>query len=152
MLLTLVQDLKVLTWIFIFYKIFFKKVKIKCAWKFQRFPRKRLWWGLFQERRLQCEDSNFITSRLNQRFSSEYAPKISCFKKNKLRKKSAVSQSFSKFLTCDPVVHSPQFNQKRSSCKIFQKKPWKNLNVVMGKTPLWKCSRCRVYPSNFNKN
>ena len=73
--------------------------------------------------RLQCEDSNFTISRLNQRFSSEYASKISCLKKNNLRKKSAVNQSFSKFLTCDPVVHSPQFNQKRSSCKIFQKKP-----------------------------
>ena len=70
--------------------------------------------------RLQCEDSNFTISRLNQRFSSEYASKISCLKKNNLRKKSAVNQS--KFLTCDPVVHSPQFNQKQSSCKIFQKK------------------------------
>ena len=69
--------------------------------------------------RLQCEDSNFTISRLNQRFSSEYASKISFLKKN-LRKKSAVNQS--KFLTCDPVVHSPQFNQKQSSCKIFQKK------------------------------
>ena len=72
--------------------------------------------------RLQCEDSNFTTGRLNQRFSSEYDPKISCLKKNNLRKKSAVNQSFSKFLTCEPVVHSPQFNQKRSSCKIFQRK------------------------------
>ena len=72
--------------------------------------------------RLHCEDSNFTTSRLNQRFSSEYDPKISCLKKNNLRKKSAVNQSFSKFLTCEPVVHSPQFNQKRSSCKIFQRK------------------------------
>ena len=70
--------------------------------------------------RLQCEDSNFTISRLNQIFSSECASKISCLKRNNLRKKSAVNQS--KFLTCDPVVHRPQFNQKRSSCKIFQKK------------------------------
>ena len=67
--------------------------------------------------RLQCEESNFTISRLNQRFSLEYAPKISCLKKNNLRKKSVVNQS--KFLTCNPVVHSPRFNQKRSSCKIF---------------------------------
>ena len=52
--------------------------------------------------RLQCEDSNFTISRLNQRFS--LASKISCLKKNNLRKKSAVNQS--KFLTCDPVVQS----------------------------------------------
>ena len=37
-----------------------------------------------------------------------------------LRIDTAVSQS--KFLTCDPVVHSLRFNEKRSSCKIFQKK------------------------------
>ena len=36
---------------------------------------------------LQCEDSNFTTSRLNQRFSLEHDPKISCLKKNNLRKK-----------------------------------------------------------------
>ena len=36
--------------------------------------------------RLQCDDSNFTISRLNQRFSSECAPKISCLKKNNLRK------------------------------------------------------------------
>ena len=72
--------------------------------------------------RLHCEDSNFTTSWLNERLSSEYAPKISCLKKNNLRKNSAVNQSCSKFLTCEPVVHSPQFNQKRSSCNIFQKK------------------------------
>ena len=67
--------------------------------------------------RLQCEDSNFTISSLSQRFSSEYTSKISCLQKNNLRKKPAVSQS--KFLTCDPVVHSLRFNEKRSSCKIF---------------------------------
>ena len=42
--------------------------------------------------RLQCEDSNVTISRLNQRFSSKYAPKITCLKKHNLRKKSAVNQ------------------------------------------------------------
>ena len=100
--------------------------------------------------RIKCEDSRFTTSRLYQRFSSEYAPKTSCL--NNLRKRAVVNQSFSKFLTCNSVVHSTQFNQKWGSYKIFQKKLWKNLNVVMGKTPWWKCCRCRVYRSNFDKN
>ena len=37
--------------------------------------------------RLQCKDSSYTLSRLHQRFSSEYATKISCLKKNDLRKK-----------------------------------------------------------------
>ena len=54
-------------------------------------------------------------------------PKLAVLKRIIREKKSAVNQSFRKFLTCDPVVHSPQFNQKWSSCKIFQKKPEKIL-------------------------
>ena len=72
--------------------------------------------------RLQCEDSNFTTSRLNQRFSLEYTPKISCLKKNNVRKKSAVNQSFRKFLTCDPVVHSRySLNKNGAHVRYFMK-------------------------------
>ena len=56
--------------------------------------------------RLQCKSSNSTLSRLYQRFSSEYAPKISCLKKNDLRKKSTVYQLFSKVVTLSCTARS----------------------------------------------
>ena len=74
--------------------------------------------------RLQCKESNCTISRLHQRFFSEYAPKISCFKNNNLRKKSTVYQRFRKLWHSS--VH-PVVLPKQSSCKIFQTKRWKNI-------------------------
>ena len=151
LLLYLVQVLKVSTWAFASIKHSLKKCELTVYESFEN-SRESVCDVIYFNKveRIQCEDSNFTTSRLNERFFLEYAPKTSCL--NNLRKRAVVNQSFSKFLTCNPVVHSTQFNQKWSSCNIFQKKPWKSLNVVMGKTPWWKCCRFRVYRINFDKN
>ena len=69
----------------------------------------------------QCEDSKFTTSRLNQKFSSGYDHKISCLKKNNLRKKSAINKSFSKFLTYDPVVHSHSLTKNGAHVRYFRR-------------------------------
>ena len=71
--------------------------------------------------RLQCKDSNLTISRINQRFSSEYAPNISCLKKNNLRKMSEVYQRFSNVVTCEPKCTAHSLIKNRAHVKYFRR-------------------------------